>query len=107
MGGGSGGIGPQVHVRAEWNTDGTMNVQVNGNHYSGPGLPAEMDAHGAVIYSSQWVGWVPGSCPGDGNLQASSYSVSNIKIQGSVVQGPEPTRCISAVNKSAIYTPIV
>merc|ERR1711972_939943 len=49
--------------------------------------------YGAVLYSSQWVGWVPGSCGGDGNLQASSFSVSNLKITGKVVQGPEPHRC--------------
>merc|ERR1712187_413918 len=57
------------------------------------GLAGEMAQYGAVLYSSQWVGWVPGSCGGDGNLQASSFSVSNLKIKGAVVQGPEPKRC--------------
>merc|ERR1712083_764894 len=52
-----------------------------------------MSQYGAVFYSSQWTGWVPGSCGGDGNLGASSFSVSNVRIQGKVVQGPEPTRC--------------
>merc|ERR1712176_628197 len=52
-----------------------------------------MSQYGAVFYSSQWTGWVPGSCGGDGNLGASSFSVSNVRVQGKVVQGPEPTRC--------------
>merc|ERR1712060_689101 len=47
-------------------------------------------------YSSQWTGWVPGSCGGDGNLGASTFSVSNLKIQGKVIQGPEPRRCATA-----------
>lgn len=49
---------------------------------------------GAVIYSSQWTGWVPVSdCGGSGNLYGSSFTVSNLKISGTVVQGPEPTKC--------------
>merc|ERR1712232_595656 len=66
---------------------------VGGNHYGGNGLAGQMSQYGAVIYSSQWVGWVPGNCGGDGNLQASSYAVSDVKIEGRVVQGPEPTKC--------------
>jgi len=51
---------------------------------------------GAVIYSSQWVGWVPsvGSCnTAQGNLNSAQMSISNLKIYGSVVQGPTPTLC--------------
>merc|ERR1712232_131129 len=66
---------------------------VGGNHYGGNGLAGQMSQYGAVIYSSQWVGWVPGNCGGDGNLQASSFTVTDVKIRGRVVQGPEPTRC--------------
>merc|ERR1712113_1025952 len=93
--GGTGGIsGGAVHMKASYSLDGTtLSVQVGGNHYSGNGLAGQMAQYGAVIYSSQWVGWVPGSCGGDGNLQASSFSVSNVKITGTVVQGPEPTLC--------------
>jgi hypothetical protein len=92
--GGNGGISPHIHVRAEWNPDGSsMTTTVNGNAHNGPGLGAEMDAHGAVIYSSQWTGWVPGNCPGDGNLQASSFTVKNLKIHGAVKQGPQPRLC--------------
>merc|ERR1712039_923435 len=87
----SGGI---VHMKASYSSDGNhVDVQIGGNHYGGNGLAGEMAQYGAVLYSSQWVGWVPGSCGGDGNLQASSFSVSNLKITGKVVQGPEPHRC--------------
>lgn len=50
---------------------------------------------GALIYSSQWTGWVP-TCKGssdNGVLEGSVYTVSNLKIFGSVLQGPEPMRC--------------
>merc|ERR1712125_188726 len=93
--GGSGGMsGGVVHMGATYSNDGNhVDVQVGGNHYGGNGLAAQMSQYGAVIYSSQWVGWVPGNCGGDGNLQASSFAVSDVKITGRVVQGPEPTRC--------------
>merc|ERR1712110_1257907 len=68
-------------------------VSVNGNHHSGEGYNDVMSQFGGVIYSSQWTGWVPGNCGGDGNLGASSFSVSNMRIQGKVVQGPEPNKC--------------
>ena len=49
---------------------------------------------GAVIYSSQWQGWVPvASCGGGGDLQSSSFKISNLRIIGTVVQGPTPTAC--------------
>merc|ERR1711870_145095 len=80
--------------RAAWNADGTQaSVDVGSNHHSGEGFQDVMTQYGAVFYSSQWTGWVPGSCGGDGNLGASSFSVSNVRVQGKVVQGPEPTRC--------------
>lgn len=89
-----GGINGQVHIRAAWNADGTsLGVDVNGDHHSGEGFADVMSQVGGVLYSSQWTGWVPGSCGGDGNLGSSSFSVSNIKIQASVVQGPEPQKC--------------
>jgi len=49
---------------------------------------------GAVIYSSQWVGWVPApSCGTSGDLGSSRFSISNLKITGKVVSGPIPTLC--------------
>merc|ERR1711865_985612 len=54
---------------------------------------------GAVIYGSQWAGYVPvedcGTTAGD--LNDSSYSISNLVISGSVVQGPEPTTCSHSI----------
>merc|ERR1712139_229493 len=47
----------------------------------------EMKSKGAVIYSSQWQGWVPGDCG------SSTYAVKNLKITGKVIAGPEPRRC--------------
>lgn len=90
----TGGLGSSVHFKASWNSDGSsLGVQVGGNYHSGEGFQDVMAQHGAVIYSSQWTGWVPGSCGGDGNLDASAVAVKNLRIQGSVVQGPEPTKC--------------
>jgi hypothetical protein len=51
-----------------------------------------MKTYGAVIYSSQWQGWVPGDC-GSGDLGSSQYTIKNLKITGRVVQGPEPRLC--------------
>lgn len=89
------GIGPHVHVHAEWDAGGdTLTVHVDGHVITGAGNPGnELKSRGAVIYSSQWTGWVPGSCGGDGNLGASTFSVSNLRIKGSVVHGPEPRKC--------------
>jgi hypothetical protein len=55
-------------------------------------------AAGAVIYSSQWVGWVPltsqcGSSGSASDLTASTFTVKNLKITGSVMQGPTPNVC--------------
>lgn len=51
---------------------------------------------GTVVYSSQWQGWVPAreSCPTGGSLSTSNYGVSRLIITGSVVRGPEPTKCL-------------
>jgi len=36
-----------------------------------------------VIYSSQWVGWVPlAECGGYGDLDSSFMRISNLKING-------------------------
>merc|ERR1711976_345939 len=49
---------------------------------------------GAQIQSSQWVGWVPqGNCPGGGNVHTSTFSITNITVSGTVVQGHTPRLC--------------
>merc|ERR1712217_9757 len=90
----TGGLTSKGHMKAAWKADGSQaSVDVGSNVHSGEGFQDVMSQYGAVFYSSQWTGWVPGSCGGDGNLGASSFSVSNVRIQGKVVQGPEPTKC--------------
>ena len=60
-------------------------------------IKADYGSKGAVIYSSQWVGWVPsvnGRCSStDGKLGSSVFKVSNLKIKGTVVSGPVPNLC--------------
>merc|ERR1712241_940186 len=102
----TGGLSSQVHIKASWNSDGSQaTVAVNGNQHSGEGFQDVMSQYGAVLYSSQWTGWVPGSCGGDGNLGASTFSVSNLKIEGKVVQGSEPRRCATAAPTPAPPVP--
>jgi len=98
----TGSIGTSVHIRADWTTSNSLSVSVDGRLSSGDGFSDVMAAYGAVLYSSQWTGWVPGSCSGDGDLAASSFTVSNLRIQGSVVQGPEPTKCSGNYSVSVV-----
>lgn len=94
-------------MRAAYGTDGSQTLTKNGQPLSGydpsPNgdtwrvIQQEMQSKGVVVYGSEWTGWVPeewcGSDGSDSDLAASSYSISNIVVQGSVVQGPEPTKC--------------
>lgn len=78
---------------------GTLNPAPSGNDWSI--LKSNYEKKGALIYSSEWEGWVPldkqcGAFSTDKALLARShFTVSNLKIVGSVVQGPTPTRCAS------------
>jgi len=92
------------HIRAEFTGDGWMNVLIDGRKVNVNNPVPSSNAHryvhdtmiskGAQIQSSQWVGWVPaGNCPGDGNLGASTFSVQNIKVSGTIVQGSAPPLC--------------
>jgi hypothetical protein len=96
----------KIHMRIDYSSGGEMTISRNGEQLQGFS-PAATDTdyavikqhheqRGAVIYSSQWTGsWVPvescGSGPGD--IGGSRFSVSNLRIYGSVVQGPTPQRC--------------
>jgi hypothetical protein len=94
--GGHGALGGgSISCSAEYNNDGSyLNINIGDNFMSGNGQTEVMKSKGAVLYSSQWVGWVPGDC-GEGDLSSSVYAVKNLKITGRVVQGPEPRRCDS------------
>mmetsp|Transcript_7452 Transcript_7452/g.14748 ORF Transcript_7452/g.14748 Transcript_7452/m.14748 type:complete len:271 (+) Transcript_7452:61-873(+) len=95
-------------VKAEFSDSGDVIVSINGNTNSNyspyPSSDSNqvvvktMESIGAVIESSMWSGWVPpvdGSCPsGEGNgLNNSLLKVTNVKVEGTVVQGPEPSKC--------------
>jgi len=96
------------HVKVEYGNDGKLTITRDGQYISGDSFdpPASgndwgivkstYESKGGVIYSSQWTGdWVPadfcGGGPGD--LGGSHFRVSNLRISGSVVQGPEPQKC--------------
>lgn len=94
----TGGLSNHVHVKVTWSADGsTQHVSVGGNNYDGDGFQDVMQQQGFVIYSSQWTGWVPGHCPNERTdhdaKESASFGVSNVRIVGRVVQGPEPTKC--------------
>lgn len=93
--GGDGGISANIHGSAKYSDDGSSaTIQIGSNNYPGNGQTHAMKTYGAVIYSSQWVGWVPGDwCGNSGDLGSSVYTIKNLKITGKVVQGPEPKRC--------------
>jgi len=93
--GGNGGLGGgTISCSAQYSADGShADINIGGNSNGGNGQTGVMKSKGAVIYSSQWVGWVPGDDCGGGDLGSSVYAVKNLKITGKVVQGPEPRRC--------------
>jgi hypothetical protein len=97
---------PTFHMRVEFKGDGTWTTIHDGKTISPNNLspvPQSYDwqvltkaysSEGAVIYSSQWTGWVPlNSCGTYGDLGSSYFSVKNLRIYGNVVQGPIPKKC--------------
>jgi Leucine-rich repeat (LRR) protein len=99
---------PKVHVKAMFSLGGNMTVAINGklnNKYhpwpsaaSNRRVVETMKTRGAVIESSLWYGWVPNetACPKGTKkgLTRSNLTISNVRVMGSVVQGPQyPTRC--------------
>merc|ERR1711981_726930 len=94
------------HIRVEYGTDGSWTTIRDGQVINAgslspsPGgfdwgvIKSSYESKGAVIYSSEWAGWVPvDDCGTSGNLPGSHFSVSNLKIKGSIVQGPTPIAC--------------
>jgi hypothetical protein len=98
---------PKFHVKAEFGTDGSLTVSLNGvpndKYNIKPSVASNqvvvntMKSIGAVIESSQWFGWAPAEdqCPTGSKdaLDTSFLAITNVKVQGAVVQGPEPTKC--------------
>lgn len=98
--------GPRFHMKVSYDGSGNPTVVKDGRTLGGFSPSPEggfaekvKSTHarlGAAIYSSQWTSsWVPAEdCGGGpGNLDGSTFSISNLKIQGSVVQGPVPSLC--------------
>lgn len=98
------------HMRINTDINGVITVIRDGvvvsiNQNGSPGtkdwniIKNSYGTKGAVIYSSQWVGWVPsvgGRCSSsDGDLARSVYTVSNLRITAprGVISGPVPPLC--------------
>merc|ERR1712066_820070 len=103
-------------MRIEYGTDGSWTTikdgQVIGGLSPSPGgfdwgvIKSTHESKGAVIYSSEWEGWVPvEDCGTSGNLPGSHFSISSLRIKGSIVQGPQPTRCSPAPTPPAPPSP--
>jgi hypothetical protein len=119
----------KVHIKAMFSHEGNMTVAVNGKlmgtlmgtdwQTGKPRYPSaasnrrvveNMKTLGAVIESSLWESaWVEqNACPkpsGDGwvSLARSNLTISNVKVMGSVVQGPTPTRCAQVTLFPILY----
>jgi len=104
-------------MRIEYGADGTWTTIRDGQVIGAgslsptPGgwdwsvIKSTYEGKGAVIYSSEWSGWVPvEECGTSGNLPGSYFSVSNLRIKGSIVQGPTPRACggIAVVNRTIV-----
>lgn len=97
----------KFHMKIQYDSNGSPTVFRDGAQMTGFNpSPQSQDmavfkrSHeekGAVIVSTMWVGWVPedqcGGSSGESELEASKFSVTNLKISGSVVQGPTPAEC--------------
>jgi len=106
------------HMKIEYGADGSWTTIRDGQVINGgslspqPGggdwsvVKSSYQSKGAVIYSSEWIGWVPvddcGGNAGEGELAASHFSVRNLRIQGSIVQGPQPRACGGALLNETI-----
>jgi hypothetical protein len=98
----------KFHMKIEHDASGAWTITRDGNVLSGyqPDPSGAWDyikqmheTRGQVLYSSEWTGWVPvDDCGTDaGDLYGSSFTISNLVISGSVVQGPEPAECSSSI----------
>jgi hypothetical protein len=102
----------QYHMRVEYSHDGVQRMLKDGQELSGFNPPPNdqawsfikdnMQSKGVVLVGTEWTGWVPLNeecASGDANraneegLAKSSFSISNLVIMGSPVQGPTPQRC--------------
>lgn len=95
----------QFHMKVAFTGDGKWTTYMDGQPIANldpapqasdwAKLAQQYSQRGAVIYSSQWVGWVPVDACGTnpGPLDQAKFDISNLKVYGTVMQGPTPTRC--------------
>jgi hypothetical protein len=95
--------GGSMHFRVNWDENGFMHTSINGQENSNfspypsqnaiDNMRDTMSKVGVVFVSTQWTGWVPGAGSVKGDLDNSRFSVSNLKVNGQVLMGPEPAKC--------------
>merc|ERR1719378_213049 len=103
------------HVRVEYGQDGSWTTIRDGQVINAGSLsptPGSNDwnvikssyaSKGAVIYSSEWQGWVPvQDCGTSGDLPGSHFTVRNLKVKGAVVQGPTPRSCAGYTQNATV-----
>ena len=92
------------HMRVEFDADGVWKTYRDGVQISAlspspqasdwSAVKSAYESRGALLYSSEWTGWVPvDECGTSGDLLSSHFAVKNLRIKGKVVQGPTPTAC--------------
>jgi len=91
--------------KAAFSSSGRMTVTIGGQANDGYSpypdsgsdqfVQETMQSIGAVLISTQWTGWVPGDneCPSGGSLDGSTFTVNNVRVYGTVMQGPTPPLC--------------
>jgi len=99
-------VGGRFHVKAEFGSDGWMHTYFNGNEINSfnpypsdaarDNVKNTMSSVGVTFASTQWTGWVPGPGNVKGDLDNSQFSITNMRVSGSVVFGPEPPKCAPA-----------
>jgi len=84
------------HWTVTWNNHNIGSLSPTPGTQDWQSITTAYSTRGAVLYSSQWVGWVPAApnCnTANGNLNAATMVISNLKIVGKIVQGPAATTC--------------
>ena len=94
------------HYKASFANDGFMTVTIDGVpvNVRNPMVPSQTTVQavkrntqrlGLQLHMTAWKSWEPleDICPPYGNISKSVFSVHNLRVYGSVVQGPQATVC--------------
>jgi len=86
-------VGNDGNLTVQFHQDGKSTWAFNNaGGFDGAAKAAIVDGmrnHGAIVMSSMWTGWVPPNTSGNGDLNGSSYIMSNLAYKG-VSMGPTP-----------------